>query len=1034
VHDRFETQRGGQLQLAGAAGATVPVHRLGTEQASGPRRTDEHTPQLTEYTGRHAELGTLLAAFDRACAGEGQMVTVVGEAGAGKSRLLHEFRARQREGAVRFVRGHCESYGGGGRPYLPFVDALHELFALDSRSDTEARQARLLSELHAIDPQLEQFAPFYLHLLSLPSGRHPLPHQLQGEQFRTAMREALAGLLTLVAERQPLVLILEDWHWADEASHEVLKQLAAIIAPYPMLVLVAYRPGYGAEWDGTLPRTLIQLGPLGVADAARMVETMVGAPVADGVAPALHDRSGGNPFFLEELCHSLQEAGMLRVVGGHGRLEGATGELHLPTTIQGVIRTRLDRLQPATREVVRSAAVLGREFTYPLLERLGHDRYALERSLDTLKQLGILQQLRVVPERTFRFKHALMQEVAYDTLLQHRRRVLHGQAGRAMEALFAGQADDHAGRLAYHFSRAEEWLQAVRHGRTAAERERALSEFQDALSTLEAVAGWIAHLPQDADRRQLEIETLLQQEELCETLGMRRRQQEILDRLAELVQSTSDPRLLIEVRRRRGDVCTLLRRFDEARAELDAALDLARRTRDDAAQSHVLRSLGLTAWHQRRTAEALMHAEEALRLDVERGDRNAIIADLANKAQILKDLDRHDEALACLERAVELLESAPSSLKMSYVLHNMANIHRIRGEPEQALEYLRRASELSERSRLPVQWSFHLTAIAHIQLTLGRSEDAVQTYRQAVEVARRARYAEGLAQSLRPLGEVLAGIGREAEALPYLREAAELFAQLGDPTAEAAVWRRTAEAAEAIGDGSALHAWERCRGIAEQVGDAALQLDALEGIARLRRAEPATGAAHARAALGAALELARSTGDRRREGALLNSLAILDWEQGAYANAAERYAAALEIFRALDDRVHAGLILNSLGATLRALGRSSESRIRLDQALTMNRVSGQRRLEGHSLALLGELCMDAGSLREACELFAASLEVRRAIGDRRGEGWMHCRLASALARERRPQESLAHLDAARTIAAELGDRDLIAECGGLVAT
>jgi tetratricopeptide (TPR) repeat protein len=208
---------------------------------------------------------------------------------------------------------------------------------------------------------------------------------------------------------------------------------------------------------------------------------------------------------------------------------------------------------------------------------------------------------------------------------------------------------------------------------------------------------------------------------------------------------------------------------------------------------------------------------------------------------------------------MELLESSPSDLKKSYVLHNMANIHRILGDPDRALEYLTQAGELSDRRHLPVQWSFHLTAIAHVHLAQGRIEDAVRTYEDSVAVARRARYAEGLAQSLRPLGELLAGIGRPAEALPYLREAAELFGQLGNPDREADVWRKTAEAAErANAPDQAVEAWSRSRSLAETLDDPAMLLEAVEGIARVRRQQGDREGAGV--ALTEALDLARRGG------------------------------------------------------------------------------------------------------------------------------------------------------------------------------
>jgi class 3 adenylate cyclase/tetratricopeptide (TPR) repeat protein len=1025
AHPRFELTASEPLPSDDGSDGHVPVHALGAPRP-GPTGPSHVQPfRLTAYTGRRRELDTLVACYERAVAGEGQAVTVFGEAGAGKSRLVHEFRERIEGAPGRVIHGHCESYAG--RPYGPFVEIMLEILGLD-RDEQASGEAGVVDAVRTVHPHLEDFIPFYLHLLSIPTERFLVPRQLRGEQFRASMREALAALITLASETAPLILILEDWHWADDASSEVLKQLAEVTHAYPVLTVVCCRTGYATVWDGVQARTSIHLAPLGIADSVAMLAAMLGVrDIPPELAAAIHDRAGGNPFFLEELCQSLREAGMLRVDGGSAALSGSPETLHLPTTIHGVIRTRLDRLPSATREVVRAAAVLGRDFTFGLLQHLGHERYALDRALETLKRLGILQQSRVAPERAFRFKHVLTQEVAYDTLLQHRRRVLHRQAGVALEEHFSYRTEEHASRLAYHFSRAEEWAKAVRYGHVSAARARSLNEFQDALATLEDVLAWLSRLPDDLERRDLQVDTLLQQEELCETLGQRGRQQEILDRLGGLVDARSDPRRLIEVYRRRGDVYTLLRRFDEARSALEAALDLARTIDDAAAQGHVLRSLGLTGWHAGDADRALADIEEALRLDRDRGDEDAVIADLTNKTQILKDMGRYRDALACLEQASDLLEARPSDLKMSYVLHHMANIHRILGDDERALRYLEAAKDLAGNRHLPIQRSFHLTAIAHIHLNQGRLDEAIRTYEEAVVVARRARYAEGLAQSLRPLGELLAGVGRERQALPYLREAAELFAQLGNPDRESAVWRKTAETAERTGAAEeAAYAWSRAHELAASLGDRDTELDALEGAARLARLVGDRDGAEQN--LAAALAIARDIGPKSREASLLNSLAILDWEQGAFAPAAACYEAALAIFRDLGDDAHQALILNSLGATLKAMGQREASRTRLEDGLRAARRSGQRLLEGHALAGLGELSLEAGELDDALARFQASLDIRRAIADRTGEAWMHHYIGCIHARRGQETHARTHNEAARAIAAELADPRLLQAC------
>lgn len=1016
----------------GEEGVSVEAIRIGSSPDDAAPGVRSSPVRLTRYTGREAELSTLTAAFDRARAGEGQLVTVVGEAGMGKSRLLLELRRRLEEGAARVLRGQCQSYGRTG-PYHPFVEVVLQLLRVGS-TDTDTREERIVTALRELNPELERFIPFYLHLLSVPSEEFALPRGLRGEQFRAGMREALAALLNLACRIEPLILLLEDWHWVDEASRELLKHVAGGVEAHPLLVVVTLRPGFGMAWDGADPGGLVRLRSLARDQSARFIEDVLGAvEVPEEVASAVHERAGGNPFFLEELCVSLQEAGMLSVVEGRATLSGSPQRLHLPGTIQGVIRTRLDRLPFETREVVRSAAVLGRDFSLSLLARMGPDRYALDRSLDHLISRGTLQEVQVVPERRFRFKHALTQEVAYDTLLQHQRVALHERAGRAMVELHPNRLSEDAPRLAYHFSRAERWMEAVRHGLVAADRARELNELADAQQILEEVDGWLSRLPADRARQELEVKALLWQEEVCETLGLRGRQQELLDRVIALLDQGTDRRLLAEVLRRRGDVYTLIRRFPEAEKALTSALEVAREIGDPTLQGTVLRSFGLTCWHQDRADDGLAYIDEALRLDRERGDRDAIATDLSNRAQILKSRGDLGETLACLEEAQRMLDGVGSDLKKAYVLHNLGIAYRETGNMESALVCLTQAVELAKGRHLPVQQAFHLTTIAHIHLTENRIEEAVSTYEEAIAVSRRSHYAEGLAHSLRPLGDLLVGLGRAEEGLAHLREAARIFGKLGNPEVEADVWRKAAMVAESVGDpGKAREAWTRCRELAEQSGNAERRIEAMDGVGRARREmDPDPDAA--RSSLEEGLELARSAGARRREAEILNSLGILEWRHGAFDRALERYEEALALFRKLEDRVHTGLILNSLGVTLRAMGRREEARARLREALATHRQSGEALLEGHALAALGDLSMDEGEPDRAREWFARSLEVRTAIGDRRGEGWMHERLARVNTATGRDAAARACLDAARTAAADVGDPELLRACEELTA-
>jgi tetratricopeptide (TPR) repeat protein len=388
-------------------------------------------------------------------------------------------------------------------------------------------------------------------------------------------------------------------------------------------------------------------------------------------------------------------------------------------------------------------------------------------------------------------------------------------------------------------------------------------------------------------------------------------------------------------------------------------------------------------------------------------------------------MGRPREAIAALEQAREHLTREDDPTKWCAVLTVMASAHRDLGEDAIAMGYLQQVRDTAIERRLPIMVSFSLPAIGHMQLQKGEVEEGLATYRQAAELSRRARHANGLGQALRALGEVLFGLHRFEEAVPHLREAADLCAQLEDRDTETHLWQRLATAYEQCDRPlEAQKYWEKMHRRCEGSGDSAGEAIALEGIARCARVGGVRDDAIVlyERALGRAV----AASDLERECTLRNTLGLLRWEDGSYAEALRQYEAALRLCRELEDRVHEGLILNSLGATLLKLQRYDEARTALEEAASLNASTGERRLEAHSWAVLGDSLLETGRAAEARAAFERSLSLRRLIQDRRGEGWMLQRIGRALLAEGRAEDAIGALESAKTIAGQIRDSELAA--------
>lgn len=1021
----FETEEHDESLSLNDGAETVTPHRLVGSSGRETRLEAAGPEGLTPFTGRTQERDTLKNCLEKAVGGEGQFVTLVGEAGQGKSRLLYEFRQQLDQEEITVLEGRGRTYGGN-TPYLPFIDALRQhLYEEDSRQEAEVEG--VVSRIRGIDTELDDFIPFYLHLLSLQIEDYPLPEHLEGEQFQLAMREALSAIFTLTAQHRPVVLMLEDWHWADKASRDVLDQLAEMIFAYPLLVVVTYRPEYAPDWSGLAHHTPIHLPPLGASSSAEMMKSILGVEhCPEALGAFLHERTGGNPFFLEEVCRALQEEGVVSIKENRAVLTRSLEEVHLPDTVQAVIRTRIHRMDRRTRRVLRVAAVIGRTFSRSLLQYILSEDTDLMRALKKLRSAGLIQQTGVLPEATYRFKHALTQEVAYESLLQHQRKTLHGQVGEAIEALDPDRLDEQLDILAYHFSRAENWQKAVRYGREAAQNAESLSQYPEALTTLEKVKGWLLQLPESETQNETLTEVLLQEERLCETLGRRERQQEIIDELLSLLEPGGDPIKRAEVCVRQGDLNVVLGEFDEAEKALNDALRLSRNHTDTDLEGKALRSLGFLRWQQERYEDAVAVNEKVLAIDRRRGDTEALAADVTNVCTVLQRLEAYDRALTYLEEAFELYDSI-SLVKRISILNTASSLHRRLGDNGKAVDYLERALDLSKQHRLAVSQAIQAMSLSSLYLDQGETQKALQLYKETVERCREVKYTEGLATSLSRLGEILLALDRPAEALSHLREAAGLFAQLREQDTAAQVWGKIAEACERQQNyGDANAAWEKVKNRQQKLDKPGGTCEAVEGLARVARLN--NESASALRFYREALELAEELDDRAKQGALLNSMGIVEWNRGRYEQALAHYQEALRLFRELEDEIHTGLILNSIGVTLQKLGRYEEATAHLEDAVTLHRETEQKQMEGHALAALGDVHFEMDLLEDALPYYEDSLQLRWDLDDRAGEGWMLQRLARVYAAQGEPDRAREHAEQAAEIAAEVDDEELLRAC------
>jgi len=734
VRGYFETRRIGDIHLKGKA-EPVSAWEIVGEHETRTRLEVESERGLTPFVGRERELTRLLDAFEQARAGEGQAVFLVGEAGIGKSRLLIELRRRVGDRAA-WQEGHCLSFGSA-MAFHPLLDLVRRRFGIEETDDEAAIGAKIERGVAETGEDPAPVAPYLRALLSVDPGdsevRAMSPAQRRGETF-----EAVRRLLVRAAERQPQVLVIEDLHWMDSASEQFLATLVDSIPALRVLLIFTYRPGYANPFGERSYFTRIVPAALSAEDSARMAAAVLDA---DGLPDALRSLIGakgeGNPFYVEELVKSLEESGVLRREGGRLILSQPLAALAIPGSIHDVIAARIDRLADAPKRVLQLAAVIGREFTRRLVDRLAEIRERTDDFLRELTALELILERRLYPELAYMFKHALTQDVAYDSLLVQRRRELHALVGRAIEELYGDRVTEHHEMLAHHFSKAEDWPRALDYLIKAAEKasqafglRQALALYGDALvaaghledrvpaATLIAIhraradlfwgLGEFVNSRDEAERlvaltgrlhdRPAEAGALVQVASALQWIEDFPTAHERVREAIEIAEAVGAQGPLAGGLYIRGYMNAVNGRLDVAETDLGRALEIGRSMGDANRQALVLHLIALKRGWQGQFRESLVLGDEGIRLARQHRLAIPLLRCLWNQGIACHEMGHHDRALAVLAEGLALAEKLGDDAYISRYLNTVGFVRIDCGDFAAGIELSERSYEVTAES------------------------------------------------------------------------------------------------------------------------------------------------------------------------------------------------------------------------------------------------------------------------------------------------------------------------------------------------
>ncbi len=792
----------GPFELKGVS-APIQVYELEGVGALHTPLEVSRSRGFSRFVGRLDEMAALEAALARAIGGSAQVVGIVGEPGVGKSRLCFEFLERCRARGLSIFQAHGVPHGKA-IPLLPMLELFRSFFGITEQDSDQAAREKIAGRYVLLDESLREVLPLVFDLLGVSDPERPAP-PMDPDSRQRQLAAMVKRVTQMWGRRQPGVTFLEDLHWFDGGSEGFLEPIVEALPGTQWLVLLNFRPEYHASWMQKSYYQQLPLLPLGPEAIAELLRDLLGGdPSLAVLGERIRERTGGNPFFIEEVVQALAETGRLAGAKGAYRLVGSAAELRLPATVQAVLAARIDRLAEREKQVLQTAAVIGREFTEPVLRRVVElPEVDLAAALQKLASAEFIYEEALYPEAQYTFKHALTREVAYNSLLNERRLTLHEHVAEAIAAIFEGRLEEHLSELAHHYTHSRNTRKAIEYSQRAGEHAVELSANAEAITHLTTALELLETLPDSPERVEQELalqmtlavpllttkgysareveDAYARARELCLRAGETprlfpvlhglwwfnvtrlnlRSAQELAKQLLALAESSRDPSLIVEAHYARGATLFWLGDFAPSRDHLERGIHLY---------------------------DPQIHRSHAFVYGQDPG-----VFCTSNLALVLWLMGYPDRALAKSNEALALAHDLAHPFSVVLAIFHAAAVHQLRREPQLTEKRADAVIALSaERGFSFWPWLALIVrgwAVAQQE----RGAEGIGQIREGLAAIRAGGAEIGLPWGLPQLAEALESNGRAEEALNVLAEALAVSSKNGVHAKDVEIYRLKGE-------------------------------------------------------------------------------------------------------------------------------------------------------------------------------------------------------------------------------------------------